>query len=144
MKFWPISKKSIFIQDLFCVIIWFVLSIFPFLYIQQYTLWWYVILVPLLVLFLIFAVFYFPARYRNSGYCLTKNHVAYQTGVLIKRQHIINRNRIVSVALVCNPWTPILRIASVTVKTTGANLHIPYLPLNQAEEIVVRLTAERG
>ena len=103
MKFWPISKKSIFVQDLFCTIIWFVLSIFPFLYIQQFTIWWYVTLLPLLVLFLFFAVFYFPARYRNSGYCFTKNHVAYQTGVFVKRQHIVKRNRIVSVALICNP-----------------------------------------
>lgn len=144
MKFWPISKKSIFVQDLFCTIIWFVLSIFPFLYIQQFTIWWYVTLLPLLVLFLFFAVFYFPARYRNSGYCFTKNHVAYQTGVFVKRQHIVKRNRIVSVALICNPWTPILGIASITVKTTGTNLHIPYLPFNQAEAIVAQLTTERG
>lgn len=139
MIFKKISKRSLLIQELLCMFLWIVLSFFPYIYLDRYSVLWTTVLVGLFVSFIFLSCIYFPINYRNTKYCIGENKIYFQTGVFVKRQSIMSRNSIVSVMLVFNPWSPMLGIASVVVKAAGATIHIPYLTIDQAKMITEEL-----
>lgn len=140
LEFKKISKKSLLIQELLAALIWFVLSVFPFAYLDKGTVLWKTSLLVLLVVYIFFACLYFPKKYCNTGYYLCGNKIHFKTGVIIRRQRIMNIKSVISVSLTQNPWTPIFNVASVTVNAAGSKIRLPYLDLEEAHNIVSLLT----
>ncbi|MDY3987798.1 MAG: PH domain-containing protein [Massilioclostridium sp.] len=136
MKYCKVSRKKILVEELAALLLWFVISIFPFIYIDTFSFWWWAVLLPPLVLYLGAALFYIPASYRNTCYLINTSKVIYQRGVIIRRQQIMARKRIVYVTLMRTPLTPLFHTADVIVRATGATIVIKYLDLNRAKEIV--------
>lgn len=136
MKYSRVSKKMLVARELAAVFLWLVVSIFPFIYIDTFSAWWWAALLPPLALYLGAALFYIPASYRNTCYLINTTKIIYQRGVVIRRQQIMARGRIVYVTLVRTPVTPLFHTADIVIRATGATIVIKYLDLAKAQEIV--------
>ena len=82
MKYCKVSRKKILVEELAALLLWFVISIFPFIYIDTFSFWWWAVLLPPLVLYLGAALFYIPAAYRNTCYLINTSKVIYQSCLL--------------------------------------------------------------
>ncbi len=96
---------------------------------------WIVVIVVLLV-----GGVYLPLLWHAAGWRLTSRALYYRHGVLFRSQSVMLRSQVISVVLVQTPLSPILRIASVTVRSPGASISVRGLSLSQAKRLVQTLS----
>lgn len=142
MNYQHISKAALLLWEIYTAVGYVCLSVFPFVYLEPFSTPWLMILTPILVLYLFFALVYFPLRYRNTKYLITENKICLQSGAIFVKNQVMARSRIIYVALIQNPYTPIFHIGAVSIHAAGAVLHLPYLPVREAKRIAKDLNPE--
>lgn len=140
MQVQRISKSAVLVYELLAVLVWLAVTIFFSVYLEAFTFWWNVFLIPAAVLFLFFSIYFIPKWYQNTVYSVTDTEVVLHSGVLFHRQQVMARRSIVYVTLNRSPLTPIFRIGSVSIRATGATIRLRSLPISQAERVVKELT----
>lgn len=140
MNFERISIGSIIIWEVLSamaagLLIWLVLFIFI-----PYTWLWYLLLWIIGAVYVLAACLYLPLLYYSIEYGIDEKAIIYRTGVFFPNTKILYRDRIAFVSVYHNPFTPILKLSSITVSAAGGNLHIMFLKTGRAKELEYELS----
>ena len=100
----------------------------------------YIVLTAMWLVYACCAFIFLPLRYKYTAYRLDDDCLYYRSGWLLHREQIMARDRIIFITQTKNPFTPILHIASLTIRAPGATIRIRCLSVKQAEALTLLLS----
>lgn len=124
MKLERVSWKRLIVDEL---LLWgavVAIAVVLLLLMDAHTLQLRLLLLILLTIAFLGSFVYLPLLWRGSGWKLTRHVLYLRKGFWIRRRYEIPLRQIVSVMLVQNPVTPILKIASLVVVCPGFQVRI--------------------
>lgn len=136
MKYNHVSLKRLIPQELILILIYVILLIVLSLPLDAGSLMFKSVACLLLIVLFFIGAFYFPALWRNAGFLLLKKQLYIRHGVLFFKQSKIQLDRIISVSVFKTPFSPILKTATVVVKTAGNRERIHGISLKDLKTLL--------
>lgn len=111
---------------------------------DDYNAIFWTIIGILTFIYILISCVYLPILCFKTSYCLDDKLLRYRTGLFYSKDEIIYKDRIIYVTLVKTPLSPILKIASVVIRSPGATVILRGIKLNEAKRLVGRLSVENN
>lgn len=142
IKYYKCPKRSILLPEITVALLYAAAVVALCVIFTPFSVVFNWIFIPITVLIVFFEAVYFPLYVRSVRFSLGENEIGYQSGVFVNRRRFMSRERVVFVALIKTPFTPILRIVMLRIMATGSIISLPFVALSDAEDIVSVLSPE--
>lgn len=137
-----VSALRLIPEELILFLLWCLICLLILLVFNAYDAAFLITFASITGVYALVAALYLPfLRYRTS-YALLGRQLRYRTGVFFQKDEIINRDQIIYVTLVTNPFSPLFNIANVVIKAPAATIRIRGLRTREAKLLVSRLSSE--
>ena len=144
MEFERISAKAVIIWEAIAAILFGLLFALLLFLLVEGTWLWYTLLWLAGAGYILTAFLYLPLYYISIEYGVTDEAIIYRKGVIFPNTQILYRDRIAFVTVYNNPFTPLLKLSSLTVSAAGGRIHIWFLNTRRAQELAALLSEERS
>ncbi len=137
-----VSVLRLIPEELILFLIWCASCFLVLLVFDSYDSAFWITVAAITGLYLLTAGLYLPLLCFRTSYCLSGRQLRYRTGVFYQKDEVINREQIVYVTLVTNPFSPLLRIATVVIRAPGATIRLHGIRIPEAKRLVRQLSPE--